>query len=307
MSHDPRSEMPRDDEAGGAVHERLDDLIDDLLDGEDDARLAALLGAVGTRLNVPPDELTRRRHLTAMGRECAPTPLLLRVAQRTGVAAAAAVLVGGVLAGGGWLPDPIQREVADAAAQVGIQLPRPEAPEMGDHGADDPTGPQTDDRDDASSSEHDTTDAGDDPARTPAGDEAEPTGDRGAPERDGHPGPTTPLPEQDAPREPGPDLVEPPQMDPGEERHIVPIEPPVKPEEWERDREEREEPRLPRSEDADGDQEDEDEGLAGTGHDEHGDADGHDEGEDVDEQDEGEDANEQDDRDDPADEVSTDR
>jgi hypothetical protein len=298
MPHDPRADRPGDAEADGVVPghdagpagagradgdearpEPLDDMIDDLLDGEDDPELAALLGAVGTRLSVPPDELTRRRHLTAMEREGASPSLLLRVAQRTGVAAAAAMVVGGLLAGGGWLPDPIQREVADAAAQVGIQLPRPEAPERVGHEAeeaDDPAGDPADGADAPSSPGPDT--AGDDgTAPGDEGHESDPTEERDAAEHDGRDGTTTPLPGQDGPRQPAPDLLEPPEMDPGEERHIVPIEPPVRPEEWDRDHEQRDrdEPRLPRSDDPDGEQDGEG-GLTGSEHDDDRDADGDD-------------------------------
>jgi hypothetical protein len=253
MPQDPRPDQPRDDEARPAVpaaaadgvgpHAGSGDVrrdaaglgasdLEDLLDGDEDPRVAALLGAVTTRLTAPPDELTRRRHLAAMRRASGP-PLLLRAAQRTGVAAAAALVVGGLLAGGGWLPDPIQREVADAAAQVGLELPRPEPREQVGHETDAPDARPTADEADADA------DAG--PGREPGDDAAERRStddDRDVPERSDDPAgdgpetpreelPRSPLPEDGSPG--SPDLLDPRDVEPDERRHVVPIEPPIRP------------------------------------------------------------------------------
>jgi hypothetical protein len=245
MPQHPRSDRPRDDEARGPVPDLdaadLDapDLdapdLDDLLDEDEDPRVAALLGVVTTRLRVPPDELTRHRHLAAM-RAATGRGLLLRVAQRTGVAAAAALVLGGVLAGGGWLPDPIQREVADAAAQVGIELPRPEAREQVVRESDAPDVPPTDgelpaDADTAREGEP-TVDADEPrtedgrPAREGDGDATVGDGDAQGEDRPG-----APLPDDAA------DLLDPDEVEPDGRRHIVPIEPPIRPPAEERDEE----------------------------------------------------------------------
>jgi hypothetical protein len=123
MTQHPSSDEPRDDR-------QVD--LEGLLDVDEDPRVEELLLAISGRLTVPPDELTTRRHLKAMKR--ARTGILTHVARRTAGAAAVALLGAGVLAGGGLLPDDMQRGVAEAASRVGIELPRPaeEADEASD-------------------------------------------------------------------------------------------------------------------------------------------------------------------------------
>jgi hypothetical protein len=214
---------------------------DDLVD--EHAAVQALLGTITTRLTEAPDELTRRRHLAAM-RRAGTRSLLLRVAQRTGAAAAVALVAGGLLAGGGLLPDPVQREVADRAAQVGIELPRPASP--------DEAGSEPRDADEAPETvEPAAPDETPRPERGPAGadDHGRATSDDArddigvAPDvadADERPGPVPRAPgaPDDVPDAPGvPDTPGPPDLDPDERRHVTPIEPPVRPEPGAPDRE----------------------------------------------------------------------
>lgn len=110
-------------------HEPPRDPLDALFDAEDDPRVGAVLQAVRTRLAEEPDELTVRRHLKAM-RAAKPATLARRLLQRSAVAVAAAMVLTATLAAVGSLPGPVQEIAADAAQKVGIQLPRPPAPDV---------------------------------------------------------------------------------------------------------------------------------------------------------------------------------
>ncbi|MFA9431708.1 hypothetical protein [Egicoccus sp. AB-alg2] len=99
------------------------DPLDDLVDPQDDPRVAAAFLAIERELGAPPDEVTAQRHRRAIRSALGATG---HQAVRRSVAAGlttAAVLAG--LAAGGLLPAPAQEVVADAAAWVGFDLPRP--------------------------------------------------------------------------------------------------------------------------------------------------------------------------------------
>ncbi|MFA9443972.1 hypothetical protein [Egicoccus sp. AB-alg6-2] len=101
------------------------DPLDELTGPQDDPRVEVVLCTIADRLQAPPDEMTARRHRRAIVAELPLGPVgILRRSGIAGVAAAVAVFA---LALGGLLPAPVQQVAADAAARVGILLPRPTA------------------------------------------------------------------------------------------------------------------------------------------------------------------------------------
>ena len=119
------------------------DPLEQLFDPQEDPRVAAAFRSIERELGTPPDEVTVQRHRRAVRAELAPVGPRQIVGRAVVAGLASAAAVAG-LAVAGLLPATAQDIVADAAALVGLELPRPhQDASPGEPGLEVPGNPET--------------------------------------------------------------------------------------------------------------------------------------------------------------------